>query len=599
MVGMVDRNPTVLLPARPGTNDETVVDRPVVPSSVSTNAASMDAPNEVSQDEDELADGVHAQPTAPGTLGSTTGAASEWSSPQGALHQAEVLRTRNFSIVGICLALSGAILIPQLPGSYVATRILLGAMAIAISGMLYLLHRTRTPATFGGIGITIGWYIPVLGVCATVPYFGAFSPAAILLVLGIFFTGLGGSLGVALSTYLTCAGVQAITSGLVITGVIADPGIIHASYLTPFVQLITQVLVQLVLACTFIISRASRRSALFSLAELERAVRAVAHREALLEEAREELRRVVGSGRGRFSDQTIGHYQLGDLIGQGAMGEVYQGSDVRDGSQVAIKMLSRASLSSTQHVQRFLRELQNSSQIVSPNVVKVLDIGDRPLPHLVMERLVGRDLSAILRTRRVMSHARVIDLIRQVGAGITAAGAAGVIHRDLKPQNIFLAGATWKILDFGVSRLAESGDTLTAGHIIGTPSYMAPEQASGAELDHRADLYALAVIAYRALTGHTPFASGKVAETLYRVVHTAPHRPSSHTPLHEDVDLVLAIGLAKHPEQRFATAGELADRLAEALVGTLPEPIRKRGRALCEGWTDARAGAAVHGRPGS
>ena len=299
------------------------------------------------------------------------------------------------------------------------------------------------------------------------------------------------------------------------------------------------------------------------------------------------------TGRGRFTDQTLGHYQLGDVIGRGAMGEVYQGVDTRSGAAVAVKMLAHASLGNPQHVQRFLRELQTASQIDSPNVVRVLEVGEHPLPHLVMERLHGRDLAAVLRSPNGMSHERAIDMVRQIGAGISAAGAAKIVHRDLKPQNVFLAGSTWKILDFGVSRVMESSTTLTTGHVVGTPAYMAPEQAKGDEVDHRTDLYALAAIAYRALTGHTPFASGEIADTLYRVVHTAPMRPSLHTALPIEVDLVLAIGLAKQPDQRFASAAELADALAGALVGQLSDALRIRGRALI----NAGAYAANQSRP--
>src|SRR5262249_31133523 len=157
------------------------------------------------------------------------------------------------------------------------------------------------------------------------------------------------------------------------------------------------------------------------------------------------------------------------------------------------------------HVRRFLRELHTAAAIDSPHVVRVIAIGEEPLPHLVMERLRGRDLSSILREARTLAPAKVVELLEQAGAGVTAAGAVGIIHRDLKPQNVFLAGTTWKILDFGVSRLADTGDTLTAGHLVGTPAYMAPEQARGARVDHRADLYALAAIAYRCLTGHAPY----------------------------------------------------------------------------------------------
>jgi eukaryotic-like serine/threonine-protein kinase len=500
-------------------------------------------------------------------------------SPLDALKRDELIRTQSFCYMGMVVAAGGAVALPFLPGNYVPTRIFLFSLVIAVIGLCYLLHRTRTPATFhNSFGAAIGWFIPAVAVNSAVPFFGPFSPVAILLVLGIYFIGLGSNRALATAVYLACAATQAITGGLVIAGM-EDPGFVHADNLTTHVQILCQGLVQMILAATFFVARASRKSQLVAIGELERAVRAVAQREALLQEAREELQRARGSGRGRFTEHTIGHYRLGDLIGRGAMGEVYEAVDTRSTETVAIKMLASASLGNAHHVQRFLRELRTASMLDSPNVVRVVDVGEEPLPHLVMERLHGRDLAAILR-ERAMSHAKIVDVIRQVGAGITVAGAAGIIHRDLKPQNVFLAGTTWKVLDFGVSRIADTGDTLTAGHVVGTPSYMAPEQARGRDVDHRSDLYSLAAIAYRALTGHAPFSGGELADLLYRVVYTAPRRPSSLAALHDDVDLVLAIGLAKQPDDRFANAVELADALELALAGQLGDSLRARARTL-------------------
>jgi len=130
------------------------------------------------------------------------------------------------------------------------------------------------------------------------------------------------------------------------------------------------------------------------------------------------------------------------------------------------------------------------------------------------------------------------------------------------------------------SRLIEQSDTLTRGDVVGTPTYMAPEQASGGAVDHASDLYALAAILYRALTGQPPYAGGEVAETLYRVVHTRPRRPSDVAKLPAEIDLVLAIGMARDRSDRFKTAAELVDALRAALAGTLPQTIIERGRTL-------------------
>jgi serine/threonine-protein kinase len=200
-----------------------------------------------------------------------------------------------------------------------------------------------------------------------------------------------------------------------------------------------------------------------------------------------------------------------------------------------------------------------------------------------MERLVGRDLAELLREHKRLGIQSVLAMVRQIGAGLDAARAAGIVHRDLKPRNVFLArediGDRWKILDFGVARVAGE-ETLTHNQIVGTPSYMAPEQANGSEVTHRTDLYALGVIAYRALTGHPAFEGEKTAEILYRVVHSMPLRPSVAAPVHPDVDLALAIAIAKAPADRFVSAAEFASGLEAAALGALDSALRARAERL-------------------
>ena len=563
----------------PDNEPATVADRPPKRES----SPELAAQGSVATQVDHVAETV----VRPAAERSTLGGGSTIATARGALDHSEVVRTRNFCYVGLGIAIAGAIAVPQLPGGYVTTRMFLAGIAISALGMLYLLYRTRRPETYHqGIGASVGWFIPITAVMTAIPFFGAMSPAPILLVLGIFFNGLGGTRGVGVATYVVCALAQGITGGLVGFGVIDDPGFIRPENLAREYELVCQLLVQIILAGTFIVARASRRSSLAALSDLEKAVRAVAQREALLEEARADLRRALGSNRGRFTEQVIGNYQLGDLIGQGAMGEVYQAVDTRDNQPVAIKMLSRASLGNAQHVERFMRELQTTTAISSPHVVRVLAVGEQPLPHLVMERLRGRDLSAMLKSRGTLEPKIVIDLVKQVAEGLTAAAEAGVVHRDIKPQNLYQAGPTWKILDFGVSRILASTDTLTAGYVIGTPAYMPPEQARGGKIDHRADIYSLAAVAYRALTGHLLFKTGDLADTLYHVVHKPPRRPSWLAELPGDLDSALAIGLAKRPQDRFATARELADAIEASFTHDLPSELHRRAAQIPNAWED-------------
>jgi serine/threonine-protein kinase len=241
-------------------------------------------------------------------------------------------------------------------------------------------------------------------------------------------------------------------------------------------------------------------------------------------------------------------------------------------------------------VRRFLREVRIAASLDSPHVVRVLEVGDEsaPLPYLAMERLRGEDLAQILRRETRLDLPAVLDMVRQVGRGLEAASAAGIVHRDLKPQNVFLSASDaqpgeariWKILDFGVSKLADQGGSLTIGETIGTPQYMAPEQAKNGTVDARTDLYALGAIAYRALTGHPPFRGRDIAEILTAVITEMPVRPSALVRLPPDVDLVLALALAKHPSERFATGAALADALEAALASRLDRNVRKRARAV-------------------
>jgi serine/threonine-protein kinase len=230
-----------------------------------------------------------------------------------------------------------------------------------------------------------------------------------------------------------------------------------------------------------------------------------------------------------------------------------------------------------------MREVRIAASLDSPHVVRVFEVGDEsaPLPYLAMERLHGENLAQILRRERRLDEHAVRAVVRQVARGIEAANAAGIVHRDIKPQNLFLTtgDGVWKVLDFGISKLAGS-DAMTAGEVLGTPQYMAPEQVDGT-VDGRADVYGLAAVAYRALTGRQPFVGTEFAAIVVEVLTKMPVKPTSlAATLHHDVDFALAIGLAKKPEDRYGTATELADALDAALRGQLDPALRARARAL-------------------
>jgi serine/threonine-protein kinase len=154
------------------------------------------------------------------------------------------------------------------------------------------------------------------------------------------------------------------------------------------------------------------------------------------------------------------------------------------------------------------------------------------------------------------------------------------VHRDIKPRIWSSPVTIWKVLDFGVSKLADHQGTLTKDHSVGTPVYMAPEQARGLPVDHRTDCCALATVVYRAITGQPAYGGRDVPSILYNVVHSIPQRPSAVVKLPLDVDRVLAIGLAKDPRDRFASALDLAAAMRSAAAGKLAGDLREHGDAL-------------------
>jgi serine/threonine-protein kinase len=354
--------------------------------------------------------------------------------------------------------------------------------------------------------------------------------------------------------------------------------------------LVDQVAVVLVIEflyfITFFTARVSQRVTLDHVSKLEKAVRGVAQREALLVEARAELDRALKiGGPGRFTDQVVGSFRLGVLIGRGGMGEVYEAHSMTDRGEAAVKLLHPGTLSDPTHVARFIREAETAARLNCPHVVRVLEVGTTAgeIPFLAMERLRGHDLAHQLRRQRRLQLPQVAQLAAHIAVGLEDARAAGIVHRDLKPHNVFFSEIAderrWKILDFGVSKAGGTG-TLTKGHVVGTPAYMAPEQARGEDVDHRADVYSLAAIIYRAVTGHPAFSGKDVPTTLYDVVYRVPTQPSMLVAVPADVDRVLALGLAKETRDRFATASELADWFATAIREELTADQRRRADDL-------------------
>jgi hypothetical protein len=440
------------------------------------------------------------------------------------------------------------------------------------------------------VAITTGFY-----------FWGPFSAALLIIPFGAFIFSASRNLGGALSVTAHLVVMHVALSLAFLTGALEDHTLVSASHLPRSTQVVVLVLINALFLATFVVARQLRASSRAAIEQLDRALRALGQREAQLAEARRDLRdAVVGGGRGRFSNHVVGGYRLGALRGRGGMGEVYE-AEREDGSapgqRFAVKLLHPHLLSDPSAYERFAREARSAAALDSPHVVRVVEVSPdaAAMPFLAMELLEGNDLATILRERATLPPAEVVTLLRQIGAGLEAAHAAGIVHRDLKPQNVFAArtgpaadDVTWKILDFGVSKLATGEGSLSIGHAVGTPSYMSPEQARGDAIDHRSDLYSLGVIAYRALTGRPVVASAEVMTMLNDVCHRMPPQPSAVAELAGAIDDVLLVALAKAPGERFASARELADALAAAAHGKLSLDVQLRAGAVARSWNWAR-----------
>jgi eukaryotic-like serine/threonine-protein kinase len=499
-------------------------------------------------------------------------------------HAEEVSRSRVFYLaILVIVGVTGAFS-PLLAGE-VWLRAINGAACVGVCGIaLVALLVLRKPsrysravaATIGCVGVGIGITI--------IYYIGVFSAGAMLLALAVYFYGTSHSTLVARSVYATIAGLYLIVSIGVASGLIPDLSLFHTRGIDPFTPWFQVIMSQVNFALIFYLARSTRRAGERAVERVRDANLQVRKRDALLAEAQGELARVEGAGQGRFTGETIGRYELGDLLGRGAMGDVYSAmSD--EGVSVAVKMLHPSLLEQEENVQRFAREAQAASAVDTAHVPCVYEVGETKtgVPFLAMELLEGHDLGWHLRRNGRLAPVEVAAMCEQVANALAAVRDAGIVHRDLKPGNLFLTDTiprTWKVLDFGLSKIVEHVSSLTGEMCVGTPSYMAPEQIIGPEVDHQADLYALAAIAYRAITGVPPLSGTDIGNVLYDVLHTQPASPSDYVRIPVDVELVLAIGIAKRREDRFATVEHFASAMRAATEGRLEPETQQRGWAL-------------------
>lgn len=522
--------------------------------------------------------------------GVTTGQATSTSltlATSVVMQSEEVARARAFFRLVAVMVLAAALFMPLVPGPAVFRALAMACCVVSAGLGLWAQRALRderryTPRFVGFFGV-------VYGVVAEIAlfYFGPFTAAVMVLPIGVYFFALSESEAAARLTYAVGASVYFVLTLGVALGVLPDLGPMPIGHLPWAWKAFFVVMIQVVFATTYALARSSRRATEAALGRVERANRQLVQREALLAEARGELARALQPGEGRYSGELVLGYRLGEVVGRGGMGEVYRAQHEESGQLAAFKLLHPFVLSDPAMVKRFEREAEIAARVDSPHVARILESGLTPsgLPFVTMEFLEGHDLAWHLRKLGRLRPPAVAELVDHAAKALVAIREAGIVHRDMKPQNLILVESpqrVWKVLDFGVSRFEGQGGTLTQNQMVGTPAYMAPEQAKLGEVDHRADVYALAAIAYRTLTGKPAYSGDDAATVLFRVLHTQPASPSATVKLAEDVELVLAIGLAKDREERFQRAEELASALRSAVRGELDEGTRARGRALLE-----------------
>ena len=264
-------------------------------------------------------------------------------------------------------------------------------------------------------------------------------------------------------------------------------------------------------------------------------------------------------------------YEVQRRLGEGGMGRVYQARHVRLGRNYAIKIMHQMFAADRDALARFRREAIAASTIQSIHVAQVFDVNATRdgQPYLVYEYIDGEDLGTLLEREGQLPIGRAVHIARQVATGLAVAHAAGVVHRDLKPENVMLVKTAdgsdvAKLLDFGIAKVQQEDKLTRTGALLGTPAYMAPEQArGGTSIDHRCDIYALGAMIYRAVTGRPAFGGEDAGRTLTSVIWDEPARPKTlRRDLPDQLELVIQKAMAKDPDARFPSMAELDAALA-------------------------------------
>ncbi len=315
----------------------------------------------------------------------------------------------------------------------------------------------------------------------------------------------------------------------------------------------------------------------------------------------------------QISDQVLGRrYRIRGFIGKGSYARVYLAEDEETGNPVAVKVMEKPFRDDANARRRFLQEAQAITKVGHPNIVRVFEAGiraDDMAPYLIMEFLFGEPVGTHLRRDGALPLEIALPALRQAAAGLAAAHERGIIHRDVKPDNLFFIGEPGdpydlKVLDFGFSKLQTSKLT-AAGIVLGTPAYMAPEQVLAEEVDARADVYGLGMVMYHMLTGRPPFNTGDDVKTLARQLSSHPPPASARvSTIDPRSEQVMAMATQKNPENRYPTMQHFFDDLGRLAHPNMElfaspagdetyEPRSKMGKLVAEALAKNIRGAAI------
>ena len=281
----------------------------------------------------------------------------------------------------------------------------------------------------------------------------------------------------------------------------------------------------------------------------------------------------------------VGRYELEELVGEGGMSSVYRAYDTVLERRVAIKVLHEHFSRDPEYVERFRREARAIARLAHPNVVTVIDRGEwEGRQFIVFEHVAGENLKAVIAREGPLPVDRALELACQIARALSFAHELGIVHRDVKPHNVLLDGSgTAKVTDFGIARALDSDEALTAtGTVLGTGQYLSPEQANGERGDERSDQYSLGVVTFELLTGTAPYSGDNLMAVAMRHVRDpVPSVRALRPDVPRRVDEVIARAMAKRPEDRFASMGELAAALescrAEVAGGREEQPAEDTG----------------------